>query len=347
VLQKLFYQTLKLYCRIVLNFYFSKWQIRKLASIPSGPVIFVANHQNAFLDAVVVICSSHRNPWALARANVFKNKWAKALLTVIQMMPVYRFRDGFDTLRKNEAIMDQCATLLGQGKSVLIFGEGNHNEHYNLRPLQKGFARMAQAALQQNTSVQIVPVGIHYEAHHVFRSRVLVSFGNAIRLEKNYFEEHPIQKTDLLLKEVADQITPWILSIPENNYKAVWQHLQANRKYYPDMVTQLHHEQEMVNNHKSSLQASKEIKVNFLQKIIRSYYALNHWPARWVVRRITGMPILDPQFIGSIKFAAGMIVVPLFYVLQASLVALLSGSLWITAGYLISLPLSVALLKPQ
>ncbi|QLH32344.1 MAG: 1-acyl-sn-glycerol-3-phosphate acyltransferase [Cyclobacteriaceae bacterium] len=85
--------------------------MQKLSAVPDGPVIFVANHQNAFLDAVLIICSSHRNPWALARANVFK-KWANTLLTLIQMMPVYRFRDGFDTLRKNEVIMDQCASLL-------------------------------------------------------------------------------------------------------------------------------------------------------------------------------------------------------------------------------------------
>lgn len=43
---------------------------------------------------------------------------------------------------------------------------------------------MAQVALQQNTALQIVPVGIHYEAHRLFRSRVLVSFGEAIPLAK-------------------------------------------------------------------------------------------------------------------------------------------------------------------
>ncbi len=382
MLQKIFYESLKQYCRVALLFYFRKWQIRKLAPVPSGPVIFVANHQNAFLDAVVVICSSQRNPWALARANVFKKKWANLLLTSIQMMPVYRFRDGFDTLRKNELIMDECVALLKQGKSVLIFGEGNHNEHYNLRPLQKGFARIAQAALQQNTAVQIVPVGIQYEAHRQFRSRVLVSFGKPIPLAKDYFTENPVQKTEALLNEVAAKITPLILTIPENNYETTWQRVQENRNQYPDLVTQLEHEQQLVDSvtpdpptqkdsnvlQRSSLKniqyvrsslskpvsggetifARLRLTIKFIfDKAITIYYTINHWPARAVVRSITGMEKLDPQFIGSLKFATGMVLVPAFYVVQVSLVALWSGSVWITLGYAVSLPLSVALFKPQ
>jgi 1-acyl-sn-glycerol-3-phosphate acyltransferase len=97
-----------------------------------------------------------------------------------------------------------CELIKAAAESVLIFGEGNHNEHYNLRPLQKGFVRMAQVALQQNTALQIVPVGVHYEAHRLFRSRVLVSFGEAIPLAKDFFDENPVQKTEVLLKEVAD-----------------------------------------------------------------------------------------------------------------------------------------------
>lgn len=183
------------------------------------------------------------------------------------MMPVYRFRDGFDTLRKNEAILNQCANLLKQGKSVLIFGEGNHNEHYNLRPC-KGFVRMAQTALQQNTTIKIVPVGIHYEAHRLFRSRVLVSFGEAIPLAKDYFDENPVQKTEAPLKEVASKITPLILTIPENNYETTWQFLQANRNYYSDLVTQLEHEQQLVDLLTSGPQAKQPRHNDFLQKFL-------------------------------------------------------------------------------
>lgn len=347
MIQKIFYQCLKFYCKLALHFYFRKWQVRKLAPVPNGPVIFVANHQNAFLDAVLVICSSQRNPWALARANVFKKKWAQVLLSSIQMMPVYRFRDGFETLRKNEAIMDACAKVLQRGESVLLFGEGNHNEHYNLRPLQKGFARIAQVALQQNISVQIVPVGIHYEDHTSFRSRVLVSFGIPIALSKNYFDENPVLKTETLLTEVAAKITPLILTIPESNYEATWKWLKANRPYFSNLITQVQHEQKIADSFPIIQQYQKATGTGVLQKFIRLYYLINHGLARAVVRSITGRPNLDPQFIGSLKFATGMVLVPAFYALQILLVGWLSGSVWITLGYAASLPLSVMLLKPQ
>jgi hypothetical protein len=143
------------------------------------------------------------------------------------------------------------------------------------------------------------------------------------------------------------KITPLILSIPENNYETTWQRLQANRNYYADLVTQLQHEQQLVDSLASDPQPQQPTHNNILQKILNFYYTLNHWPARAVVRSITGMPKLDPQFIGSIKFAAGIVVVPAFYVVQISLVAWLSGSVWITLGYAISLPVCVALFKPQ
>ncbi|MBX2914920.1 MAG: 1-acyl-sn-glycerol-3-phosphate acyltransferase [Cyclobacteriaceae bacterium] len=358
MIQKIFYHALKFYCRVVLRFYFREWQVQKQTIIADGPVIFVANHQNAFLDAVLIICSSHRNPWALARANVFKKKWARTLLTFIQMMPVYRFRDGFDTLRKNEAIMEQCAVLLKTGNSILIFGEGNHNEHYNLRHLQKGFVRIAQAALQHLPAIKIVPVGLHYENHTAFRSRVLVSFGKPITITKNYFDLNIVQQTDLLLKTVSDEITPLILSIPESTYEASLQYLQTNRKQQADIIKQLQHEQQLVkslavisaketetcfNNTAGLHKAPEGLSEKVFQKIIRAYYTLNHWPARLIVRSVTGKPNLDPQFIASLKFALGMVTVPLFYFLQIGLVAMI-GNLWLTIGYAISLPLSVILL---
>lgn len=118
------------------------------------------------------------------------------------------------------------------------------------------------------------------------------------------------------------------------------------RSYYADLGTQLQHEQQVVYSLASTTQPHQPTHKNVLQKIINFYYTINHLPARAIVRSITGMPKLDPQFIGSIKFAAGIVVVPAFYMVQVSLVALLSGSVWITLGYAASLPLSVALFKP-
>ena len=186
-MKEFIYRFMKNYCTVVLWFYFRKWQIRNAAIVPSGPVIFVSNHQNAFLDAIILGCSSHRNPWFLTRANVFQKELVKKIFNTFKMTPVYRFRDGFSTLRKNDEVIENCVQLLSKGEAILIFGEGNHDEHWRLRSLQKGFARIAIAAEEKNNwslGVKIVPVGIQYDSHSKFRSRVLVSFGEAILVKE-------------------------------------------------------------------------------------------------------------------------------------------------------------------
>jgi len=90
----LFFRCMKVYSTAAAKVYFSKWQINNASTVPSnGPVIFVPNHQNAFLDAVLVICSTPRNPWSIARASVFKEGFVSFLLNAVQIKPVFRRRD--------------------------------------------------------------------------------------------------------------------------------------------------------------------------------------------------------------------------------------------------------------
>ena len=139
----LLYRFLRVYCSVALRFYFKTWQINNAKAIPAtGPVIFIPNHQNAFLDAIIVICSCSRKPWSIARASVFKEGWVTRLLTSFQIKPVFRMRDGFGSLRNNDAIIQEWSDMLAKGQDILIFAEGNHNEPYAGGVLQKGFARM-------------------------------------------------------------------------------------------------------------------------------------------------------------------------------------------------------------
>ena len=72
-----------------------------------GPVIFAVNHQNSFLDALLVTTTTPRNPYYLARGDVFGISWISYLLNFINIMPIYRSRDGIKNIRKNEAIIDR------------------------------------------------------------------------------------------------------------------------------------------------------------------------------------------------------------------------------------------------
>jgi 1-acyl-sn-glycerol-3-phosphate acyltransferase len=349
LIQKIFYQSLKKYTTAALKFYFKQWQVREVVPIPSGPVIFVSNHQNAFLDAVLIVCSSYRNPWFLTRANVFTNSFAKKVLTWMQMSPVYRFRDGFSTLRKNDEVIDNCVQLLTQQQSIAIFGEGNHNDQWYLRPLQKGFARIALAAEEKNNwelNLKIVPVGIQYESHTDFRSRVLVSFGSPISVKENYNSTLSAQEnSEMLIQETSKGIKSLILHIDHDHYLPKFNYWRKHREIKTDLIEQLKSDQKLVDDytHSDSISTSKEEKKQTWWNPIRVYESINHFPSRIIVRWVLQNKVKDPQFIGSIKFALGMFLVPLFYFIQTGLCFAVSQSWPISLAYFVSLPLSVML----
>jgi 1-acyl-sn-glycerol-3-phosphate acyltransferase len=338
-----FYIALKQYCRVALWFYYRKWQVQNIEPTTIGPVIFVANHQNAFLDAVLVSCSTSRNPWFLTRANVFEKPWARVLLGWLKMTPVYRFRDGFGTLRKNEMAMETCVNLLSQGESILIFAEGNHDERWSLRPFQKGFARIALAAAEKNINVKIVPIGLQYDSHSQTGSRVLVSFGKSISVSELINPKTEArEQIDLLIEEMSGSVKSLMLHIDLVEYEKRASSFLTNRVLKNDLVEQLKADQLTISEQHESIaeiNPPKQNKNHWLNPIFIFGY-LNHLPVYLLIRWIIKRKMKDPQFTGSLKFALGMVIVPLLYILQIEIVYLISKSIVGAVAYLILLPVS-------
>lgn len=347
MLRDLFYKSLKKYATLCLYFYYRKWQVDFRYPIPDGPVLFVANHQNSFLDAVVMACSSGRNPWFLARGGVFEKPLAKKILDWLRMAPVYRFRDGFSTLRKNDETITKCVALLEKGEGILIFGEGNHNDKWYLRTLQKGFARIAAAAEEKNEwklGVKIVPVGLQYDSLTEFRSRVLVTFGQPISVNQLWDKSKNQQENlDNIIIHTENELKPLLLHIDPTNYDARVAYLNDHRIIHTNLIQQLKSDQKLIldspENYKSE-QVQSLPQSNSLNPI-KWYERINNFIPRKIIHWVLNHKVSDPQFIGSLKYAIGMILVPLFYLIQTSVVYWLSGSAVISGIYLISLPLAV------
>jgi len=349
VVKKIIYKVLKNYCWLALLFYFRRWQINKHSPIPQGPVIFVCTHQNAFLDAVVMACSMRRDPWFITRANVFKKPLVKKILNILQMIPVYRFRDGFSTLRKNDETIETCVNLLTRGKCILIFGEGNHNDCWFLRPLQKGFARMAIAAEERHDwklGVKIVPVGIQYDSHNAFRSRVLVNFGKPI-LVNDYCSAFNAtqQNLEALINKTAEEMKQLILNIPAEDYETYVAYFKKHRVINNDLVEQLESDQLIIKNYpneKTLLRTEKVVLSKWLNPFF-TYQFVNHLIPFAIMQWVLKTKVSDPQFVGSLKFSLGMILMPLTYFIQTALCYFLSGSVFVAGIYFLSLPISVLL----
>jgi 1-acyl-sn-glycerol-3-phosphate acyltransferase len=70
---------------------------------------------------------------------VFKKPLVAKILDSLQMLPVYRIRDGWGNLTNNTAVFERCSKLLKTGECIVIFPEGNHNLKRTVRPLSKRF----------------------------------------------------------------------------------------------------------------------------------------------------------------------------------------------------------------
>jgi len=172
------YRAVKWIVARALRVYFSHIEIVGEEHIPKNkPFLIVPNHQNAFLDALILGALGPRPLHFLTRQDVF-NKKTTPWLTKLNMLPVYRIRDGFGNLEKNQAIFKACHGVFEEGGAVMIFPEGNHGEHHYLRPLTKGAARLVlEAQAKQDQEILIVPCGVNFFAHRTPRTRLTLVYG--------------------------------------------------------------------------------------------------------------------------------------------------------------------------
>lgn len=340
----IFYRLLRAYVQLALKFFYRKWQISGKENIPkNAAIIFVANHQNAFQDALVVTCGIDEAPWFLTRANVFKSKLARFIFNQMHMMPVYRFRDGIKGLRNNEASMRLSIDILNKRWAILLFGEGDQNMQWTLRNLQKGFARIAWAVQQENNwklPLYIVPVGLQYDHYYNFRSRMLVNYGKAIPIDSSYQNMEEREFLNIVLDQVRTALKPLMLNIPVEYYAAIEAVIKSDRSI-PDLALQLAHDQRVVANWPSSrLQPEKKpVKYGLLIAMLPLHlYAWLNNGLPWLLIRTFLNKKVTPEFRGSVKFGMGMVLVPVFYLIQSTIVQSVFHDWRITLAYFVTLP---------
>ncbi len=185
----------------------------------TDPLLFAPNHQNALMDALVFVTTLKQQPIFLARADIFKPGILTRFLNFIKMMPVYRIRDGYENLAKNEEVFDRCTEILSTGHSLCMFPEGNHGDRRFFRPLKKGLARIAFEAEDQcdfKLGLKIVPCGIDYSNYENVRGRLTVSYGEPITITdlKEVYRTDPQRALKELNNRIRIHIEPHMIEIP-------------------------------------------------------------------------------------------------------------------------------------
>ena len=88
------------------------------------------NHQGAFMDPLLMGCNIDRPVTSLTRSDIFGGpmQW---FMDALQMLPVYRIRNGYTNLKKNEAIFNRCKKLLSNNQSIMMFSEAGHTMSFS------------------------------------------------------------------------------------------------------------------------------------------------------------------------------------------------------------------------
>jgi 1-acyl-sn-glycerol-3-phosphate acyltransferase len=145
------------------------------------PLIIVANHGNSFLDAILLAIVFERKLHFLARADVFNSKFKIWFLGKLNMMPIYRIRDGRDVLKNNDLIFARCTQILQKNGAILIFPEGNCVVEKRLRNFKTGFVNLAYEANVKNLAV--LPISLNYGSLKTLNTNVDLVFNDLIVIE--------------------------------------------------------------------------------------------------------------------------------------------------------------------
>ncbi len=224
----LFYWLMREWCYIASRLYFKRVETEYLEPLPKDkPIIFVGNHCNTFIDPILISVNSRLYPAFLATAAAFKNPLVAKFLHAIRMLPIYRKRDGGDTIKKNEKIFDISIEQLEANLQFVIFAEGSHSRFRRLRPFKKGFARIGFSALEKNNGnidVQVIPVGVEYRQYRKMHQEVLQTYGKPIPL-REYWEDYQRDKDSTISKlteHVYGDLKELLIHIPtEKHYEEV------------------------------------------------------------------------------------------------------------------------------
>lgn len=241
MIHRVYYLFLRFLVRVAIKLFYRRIEIQGIENIPkNGPVLLAPNHQNAFIDALLPATLFPRTIHFLVRADVFKSNLARKFFGSIQMMPVYRQRDGVQNLAKNEETFRQCHEILRRGEVLLLFPEATHEGVRKLRPLSKGFTRILFGALEEgheDLDIKVVPLGLNYSNYSDSQSRVLMSYGKPISVQdySAQIAENKARAMNTLREKVFEELAHEIIHIEDANaMKAFNVELERVLPFYAD-----------------------------------------------------------------------------------------------------------------
>jgi 1-acyl-sn-glycerol-3-phosphate acyltransferase len=330
-LKLIVYLVLKNIFRYYNRIYFRSVNVYGKNNIPTdGGVLFSPNHQGALLDPLVLASLTQGKTTSLTRSDIFGGPF-QWFLDAFYMLPVYRIRNGYSNLKKNDATFAKCYELLGLGKFMLMFSEGGHHNEYYLQNLSKGSSRLAFKAAQKNPGKKIYlqPVGINYGHHQQPRCTLHLVYGQ------------PIEVSDFVDLKLTDVENINILKLElQNRMKAcLW---------LPDKTENYFIQKKKINRHTThvdfkTLKSALQNNYNKMpgvkpksktRKVLIFLLSVPNIIPLWISRKIIGK-LEDIVFVSSLKYVLGVFLFPIWWLATSITIAYMYGNRVMTTYLLV------------
>jgi 1-acyl-sn-glycerol-3-phosphate acyltransferase len=284
---------------------------------PDDHVIFAPNHQNALMDALAVLFTHKGQPIFLARADIFKRKTIASILYFLKILPVYRIRDGFSSVKGNDEIFAKTIDVLKNKNGLVILPEGDHAGFRRLRQLKKGICRVAfqsDEATGFTLNIKIIPVGLEFSNYSRFRQVLTVAYGKPIEVSEFFdlYKVRPERALNELRSRLSDKMKGIMVHIEsEEDYEAIDElRIMINGRFSDDIRFPKLFRDRILVNKLNLLKTSDQslykricflsIQVKEKAKELNTDYRLlekKKHPLEWLIAGIFGIVLTFPLFI--------------------------------------------------
>lgn len=333
LMRSVFYAFLRVIVRVSVYVFFRHITVigRDRLRHMQGPVIVVVNHPSTLMDVLMPGTFIPRVMFFLANYSLFKNPVSNWFLTNTYGIPVKRKEDVSEgESRDNDKAFEDSYLTLEKGRVLFVAPEGVSWMNRFVRPLKTGTARIALATEARNEGqlgVRIVPIGLTYNAPHIFRSNAVINIGEPV-LAAQWLAEWK-----KMPKKAADQLTDKL----EKTLQSLTIHTgdEAGEQVFNRLETLLHNEMPLAPlqefERSQSIIRSGAITPGVFRDRVNAYFDQLEAAGvqDWAVRHTVSVVEILLLIIGFPIFMASMV----FWFLPCYIPAFLAKKLNLYIGY--------------